>query len=142
MPEYVNDSLINHIQEGKIVVFASNGSLRKDGSNVMGKGVGKAIKSMLPSIDKAMGNYIKAGGNKCYSFKVMNYIFISFPTKNNYWEEEDLELIKKSVSQLHAILNDTVKGVEKILMEYPLLSKEVNEDIELALKDLEVTIYR
>lgn len=141
MPRYINDSLMNHIKESRIIIFSSNGSLKKDGSNVMGKGIGNSIFSMMPTIAKALGNMIKEGGNECYSFKIMNFVFISFPTKHNYWEDEDIELIRKSANKLKTSIDDFVKGDEKILMEYPLMSKEYRDDVVDALKDLDVDIF-
>lgn len=139
MPTYIDKSLIEDFQKSKVIIFATNGSNKKDGSNVMGKGVGLSLTNLLPTLPKVLGTLIKEQGNHCQRIKLMTHTLISFPTKHNYWGDEDIELIKKSVAELLAF-NLTS---EVILMEYPLLSKQLDERVREALAPLgdNVCIY-
>lgn len=139
MPTYIDKTLIEDFPKSKVIIFATNGSNKKDGSNVMGKGVGLSLANLLPNLPKVLGTLIKEQGNHCQRIKLMTHTLISFPTKHNYWGDEDLNLIRQSVSEILSfnLTNDI------ILMEYPLLSKQFSEDVREALAPLgdNVCIY-
>ena len=128
-----DQSMTMKIGQTKTIVFASNGSLKKDGSNVMGKGVGHALSHVVSTLPQIFGKAVKQNGNKCYSVKFMSFTFISFPTKHNYWETEDRNLILQSIEDLKPLLKDL--GGE-ISIEYPYLDKHMDTEVLEKLESL------
>lgn len=124
---FYETSINERIGKANVIIFATNGSLTKDGRNVMGKGVGHLIASMVPTIPKIFGTKIKQSGNHCYVVKFMRYTFVSFPTKENYWESENTTTILRSLDELEALIPHLGDG--EIVMEYPFLSKELHHTI-------------
>lgn len=116
MIEY-NRSIREVVGKSHVIVFATNGSLKKDGSNVMGKGLGHVLAGMIPTLPKVYGKQIKLDGNHCHAVKFMSYIFVSMPVKNNWWDKVDIELCKRSATELRILLKDYEN--EQIALEYP-----------------------
>lgn len=62
------------------IVITTNGFVKKDGRCVMGKGCAKEALRRYPDIDKVLGNYIRAYGNKVGVLNV-DPVIMSFPVK-------------------------------------------------------------
>lgn len=63
----------------------------------MGRGCAREARDKFLGTAKLLGDLIKANGN------VVQYLLndlLAFPTKHNWWEKSDLELIKQSAAQL------------------------------------------
>ncbi len=72
-------------KEECIICITSNGSIRKDGTAVMGRGIGKEISKMYPDLPKILGEKIKEDGNVISALKkVKNTLIVSFPVKPCY----------------------------------------------------------
>ncbi len=84
-------------------IITTNGTRRKDGECVMGRGCAKEAKDRFPALPKALGERIKAEGNHPYPFE--EYGLISFPVKHNWYEKADLILIRTSALQLARMLD-------------------------------------
>ena len=83
------------------LAVTTNGFVKKNGSAVMGAGIAKAVANEDPKAPAILGLKIKTNGNivqKIYSN------VISFPVKHNWYEEADIELIKKSCIQLMKLI--------------------------------------
>ena len=131
-----NIPLSSRIGKVRVIVFASNGSLKKDGANVMGKGIGHVLATLVNTIPKVCGNYIRQSGNHCHSLKFMSFTFINFPTKNNFWDKEDEKLIEQSINELREILKD-FKDEEEVAIEYPLQDHSfINMELAKRLEEL------
>lgn len=84
------------------ITIPTNGTIKKDDSCVMGKGLALQAKNYVYNIEYLIGNRIKESGNKVYYIK--NNI-ISFPVKNNWWEKADIKLIENSCIALLALID-------------------------------------
>lgn len=87
------------------VCFTSNGIVKANGELVMGAGIAKAIKDKWPDLPKRFGALVKLEGNIVnYHEQQIRYdrdIFVvSFPTKHNWRDNSDIDLIKKSAHSL------------------------------------------
>lgn len=80
------------------IVITTNGTIRKDGACVMGRGVARQAVTLYPSLPHTLGDMIKKGGNHVHYISDPN--IFSFPVKHNWWELADVELIKRSVNEL------------------------------------------
>lgn len=84
-------------------VITTNGTVKKDGSCVMGRGCALEAKTKYPYLAKQLGKAILDTGNhtRCLVEEPPNDLFlVAFPVKHNWWEKADLDLIKRSASEL------------------------------------------
>lgn len=92
------------------VCVTTNGNIKKDGNAVMGKGIALAFKMNFPGIDKVLASELEKFGNRINYLGMWNFqgnvvrVF-SFPTKHNWWDKSDLDLIVKSAKELQVIAN-------------------------------------
>lgn len=84
--------------EGHWIVIPTNGTVKKDGTCVMGRGLALAIKSRYEELPVLLGTQISNEGNQVYVWA--EYGIVTFPVKHNWWEEADLKLIEKSCKEL------------------------------------------
>jgi len=98
-----------------ILIFTTNGNIKKDGRAVMGRGIAKYVRDNLLFFDEedldwkkpdiVLGTNIYVFGNRPFLFyakrKNQNEEFytISFPTKYNWWERSNLKLIENSIKE-------------------------------------------
>lgn len=90
------------LQDGFTGIFiTTNGYVNKQGKAVMGRGCALEAKQRMPGSDRILGQTIKKYGNHValFGFYKGKDIF-SFPVKHNWWEQADLELIKRSCTEL------------------------------------------
>ena len=80
--------------EGSVVLVTTNGIRNQDGCLVMGKGIALQAKLRYRGIDRKLGGLVKIYGNLPH-YLPSNQI-ISFPTKNHWKDNSDIDLIKKS----------------------------------------------
>ena len=85
-----------------IKCITTNGVVKKNGELVMGAGVALQAKERYPQLPSLLGSYVKRSGNMVYYFKDLN--IASFPTKNNWKDKSDIQLIIKSCIQLNMLL--------------------------------------
>ena len=81
-----------------ILCITTNGTIKNDGTAVMGRGCAREALHRFPGIDLELGRKIKIHGN------VVNELIagklLSFPVKYEWWQKADLDLIIKSAHQL------------------------------------------
>ena len=80
------------------IVIPTNGSVKKNGECVMGRGLALQAKNRFPDLPKRLGGAIQRNGNRVYIFE--NRKLITFPVKHYWWQKADLELIETSAAQL------------------------------------------
>lgn len=83
-----------------IICITTNGTVKKNGECVMGRGCAKEASRKFPDLPKRLGQLINASGNVIHKLAPN---IISFPVKHNWWEEADLKLITRSAMELAAI---------------------------------------
>ena len=82
----------------------TNGCVTKTGKAVMGKGVALQAKQKFPGIDLALGMAINSGGNRLHL--LVEYDLFSFPTKHDWRNPSDIELIKQSIMELENLAEE------------------------------------
>jgi hypothetical protein len=89
------------------IVITTNGTVRADGSCVMGRGCAREAKEKFPGLAKKLGARIKKGGNHVEYFDQddLGYVaeptgLYTFPVKHHWYEQADLDLIRQSVGEL------------------------------------------
>lgn len=88
------------------ICITTNGFVKTNGECVMGAGVAKEAKEKFRSdgFSQMVGKIIKNSGNNVYM--LTEYRIFTFPTKHNWFENSDIELIKKSAKQLVEYINE------------------------------------
>jgi hypothetical protein len=106
----------NYHEEGHWIVITTNGTVKKNGEAVMGRGIAKqAVKKFL-SLPKQLGDEIGEWGNRVFFFKKER--IITLPVKKNWWEKADIELIEWRVKDLVDWVDIICKHRESIVPIY------------------------
>ena len=88
-------------------VITTNGSIRKDGACVMGRGCAAEAKTRHPGVPHLLGRLILEHGNHVHLvFRNVPYVLVSFPVKYQWFEQADRELIVRSAQELVVLAND------------------------------------
>lgn len=103
-------------------VVTTNGMTRKDGTAVMGAGIAKNAAILFPSLPALLGRSLKKYGNRAFAYRVNDkngktYNVVTMPTKQDWRNPSDIELIKASCRQMTEIAD--VNGFTKIYMPKP-----------------------
>ena len=85
-------------ENGYWVVITTNGTVKKNGLAVMGRGVALAAAQRFPDLPWMLGKALLKGGNRVRSFGALR--IISFPVKHEWHERADPQLIVQSARQL------------------------------------------
>lgn len=86
-------------------VVTTNGTLKNDGTSVMGRGCAQEAAEMYPKLPEELGFNIKSLGNIVHYFPV--YKIITFPVKHQWFEVADIKLIEKSTMHLKKLAERT-----------------------------------
>lgn len=87
--------------------ITTNGTLKADGTAVMGRGCAYEAKTRYPDLPKRLGSRIDTYGNNVHYIGLYDSVELySFPVKHNWWEKADLALIKQSAIQVMDIPNE------------------------------------
>lgn len=84
-------------------VITTNGTVKRNGACVMGRGTAYIAQTMYSKLPFQLGQMIKVHGSKVFTFP--EYKMITFPVKHDWFQKADLELIKRSVSEMLEIIN-------------------------------------
>ena len=109
-----------HWNERDLLVFTSNGVVKRNGALVMGRGIAKLVRDFYPGIDRVFGRRVKTYGNRPFIVKIEGKaspsprFVMSFPTKHHWRDRSSLELIRESRK----------KAVEELKDWRELLSRE------------------
>lgn len=79
-------------------IITTNGSLKRDGCAVMGRGCAFQATKRYKFLQRDLGKLLSDSGNKLYVF--MNLQLITFPVKYKWYEKANLDLIQKSTKEL------------------------------------------
>ena len=107
------------------VCFTSNGVIKKDGKLVMGAGVAKQFRDTFADLDQQAGTAVKTYGNICQVVKQTFYLgnplnIVAFPTKYNWRDKSDINLIETSAIQLIDMTNKY--GWKDVYLPFPGIS--------------------
>lgn len=100
------------------ICILTNGVVKRDGCAVMGAGQAKTALERFNAIDKRLGKKLLATGNHVYKLgKTEKGHVFSFPTKNNYDDNADMDLIVQSAKELLAFVNE--HNLKNVLLPRP-----------------------
>lgn len=118
-------------------VVTTNGVINSSGSLVMGAGVALQARQRFPRMPLELGLLVKMRGNVPFLFEQERVI--TLPTKNDWRDNSDLNLIVSSVKRLVALVDE--REVSSVVMTRPgcgngrLEWKDVKAEIEGLLDD-------
>lgn len=96
--------------------ITTNGTVKRNGRAVMGRGVALQAKTKHPNLERLMGNFLVQNGNILGCIPA--WLLFTFPVKHNWWEIADLELIRQSCLQLMWVLNESPE-LQRVLLPAP-----------------------
>lgn len=99
----VEGNLWSFLPEADARVITTNGVVRADGKAVMGRGCAAEAARMIPGLQDALGKRIREKGNHVHVFYGkfdLDYTLITFPTKNHWHQNSDVDLIFRSACEL------------------------------------------
>lgn len=85
-----------------LIVIPTNGFIKNNGANVMGRGLALDVQKMYPRFPFELGSHIKSHGNIVTEWPHSG--LITFPVKHNWYEDADPQLIIQSVDQLKRVI--------------------------------------
>lgn len=91
------------------VCVTTNGMIKKDGTAVMGKGIAKEANDRY-QLSGILAERLRNSGNHTYMLKVVDegdrsFKVFSFPTKHDWRDNSDLNLIRQSAQELMSLLD-------------------------------------
>jgi hypothetical protein len=101
--------------QGHYITITINGTIKKNGSAVMGRGIAKQAALRFPQLPYELGRLIRDNGLCVCPSPSHNFIY--YPVKFNFWEIADLQLISRSCVQL-VELTDAL-GLDVVYMVRP-----------------------
>lgn len=130
-----------------VYVITTNGSVRKDGGAVMGRGTAREAVALAPEIQAALGARLARYGNVPHVLPCDGPPIVSLPVKHQWWQKADLALIEKSVRLLVKLADrhrewDTIAMVRPCCGNGGLRWPPVRRLIEPLLDDRFVIVQR
>lgn len=104
----IKGNIWDYYDKGNWIVITTNGTVKKNGECVMGRGVAREAKLIHPGFPLELGKAIKEFGNCVFEF---SYRILTMPVKHHWYEKADLKLIEASCQQLveHLIYESKLK---------------------------------
>lgn len=96
----VNGDLWDYAEEHNAWVgITTNGTLKKNGDNVLGSGCAGQFREKYPEAESEVGALVAAEGNHVYLISRWN--IFTFPTKHDWFDtESDMDLLVRSAHEL------------------------------------------
>lgn len=117
----IKGDILELMTTGEFQAFCitTNGFVKKNGACVMGRGIALTCRDLFPNLDMKLGRLIRNKGNHVWVLdKYQHGFIISFPVKHNWWEDADIELIKRSCHELMQRI-DNATLTKKVLLPRP-----------------------
>jgi len=80
------------------VVITTNGSIKKNGHAVMGRGVALEAAVLYPTLPDELGTFLRNYGNHIFMFG--DYKLLTLPVKHRWFEKADPDLIEQGLIEL------------------------------------------
>lgn len=95
------DMFADYLLPDVLYVITTNGDVKLNGECVMGRGVARMAKSLVPSVSKQLGDLILTHGNRPF---LLSGNFVSLPVKHHWGDSADPVLIRKSIQRMASLL--------------------------------------
>lgn len=138
----VKGNMWDYNSRGNWICITTNGIVKSNGLAVMGAGNALEAARQYPRLPRELGKRIQFFGNNCHVFRAYN--IITFPTKDDWKSNSDIELIQRSCLQPVKLLDR--HKIQLIYLPRPgckngkLVWCDVKEEIEPLLDDRVVII--
>jgi hypothetical protein len=86
------------------IAITTNGDIKRNGEAVMGAGIALEAAKRFPELPKMLGKALYDYGNIPFDFKDLK--IFTFPTKNHWNENSNLEIIRHSANIIRSIWLD------------------------------------
>lgn len=108
-------------RDGDAVCITTNGIVKKDGNAVMGKGIALEANKRF-NISARLGEYLKQYGNRAFNMGTYQngaatIRLFTFPTKHDWKDISDINLICKSAEEVIAMCDKF--GIQRCFMPAP-----------------------
>lgn len=138
------------LKDADAICFTSNGVVKANGDLVMGAGVAKQFRDKFPGLAKMIGARRRVLGQHVHFWagKANGYNrpdLVSFPTKNDWRDPSDIQLIKQSAEELMHMAD--VRKWQKVYLPRPgiglggLSWDKVKMELEKILDDRVIITY-
>lgn len=97
MKEITGD-LFDYYKKGEWIAITTNGTVRRDGMLVMGRGVAQQAAKKIPGLQQDLGSVVLRSGS--HVWPMVKYRVFSYPVKWRWNERADPRLIKWSADEL------------------------------------------
>jgi hypothetical protein len=97
-----------------VLCITTNGYVKRNGECVMGAGIAKTARDNIPGIALRLGTLISKHGNRCFRLTPK---LATFVVKHNWYEDADLDLIRKSCKEITEMADKF--GWSKVLIPRP-----------------------
>ena len=114
MKEQTGDMFDEYLSPEILYVITTNGYVKNDGRAVMGRGTAYEATQLQKGIDRILGDYILAWGNRPF---LLPGNMASLPVKHHWKEKADVELISLSLGRLFDLWNSI--GRPKLYLPRP-----------------------
>lgn len=84
--------------DGFYIVIPTNGFVKNDGTNVMGRGLARVASTRIQTLPGLLGGLLAREGNHVYAFPELRVF--TFPVKDHWRDDASLELIEQSCQEL------------------------------------------
>lgn len=127
------------LADADVRVITTNGTIKKNGQCVMGRGCAAEAKAKYPELPLLLGKHLKENGNVPQKFSLADDVLVSFPVKHHWFQMADIKLIRDSAIFLRAMAG--TYGWHSVVMPRPgcgnggLLWSDVRPVIEPILDD-------
>lgn len=143
--ESIDAIAIKELKSGKksAVVIATNGIIKNNGKAVMGAGIAKYFRDTYPGIDLILGEQLSMHKNHAFYLGLFENktgekcLVCTMPTKNDWKNDSDIELIKQSCHELMIIADKFT--LTNIYLPRPGCMNgrlDWNKDVKPAIKNL------
>jgi len=100
--KYAHGNLWNFHTLGPVCI-TTNGIIKKDGELVMGAGIALQAKQRFPDVPGTLADLVNKHGNRAFYLSIPN--LFSFPTKHDWKDKSDINLIAQSCHDVVDITN-------------------------------------
>lgn len=100
------------------ICITTNGTVKANGSAVMGRGCALEAAQIYPGIAAQLGSQIEEAGNNVQIIRVVSSVpIVAFPVKYAWHERADLDLIARSARSLVELI--ACQGWREVLLPRP-----------------------
>lgn len=99
MREVIGDIWHYHNQDSRsYIVIPTDGFVKSNGCNVMGRGLARDAAKRFPSLPKMLGGHLDLNGNHVAEWPSIK--LYTFPVKDVWYNKADVDLICRSVGEI------------------------------------------